>query len=72
MDKQEIPLKFKRGLLPVPMREPTEEELQFLPIFDITSDTPWDPKDIDEDENPSNNHFRGDSMCHSHVTKLGK
>ncbi len=71
MDNQEIPLKFKRGLLHVPLRESTGEELQLLPIFDITSDTTWDPKDLD-DEDPSTNHFKGDSMHHTHVTKLGK
>ncbi len=33
VDKQEMPLKFTRGLLHVPIREPTDEELQLLPIF---------------------------------------
>ncbi len=71
VDKQEIPIKFKRSLLHVPIRNPTKEELQLLPLFDITSDSPWDPKDLG-DEDHSTNHFRGDSMCHNHVTKLGK
>ena len=71
MDDQAIPLTFHRGLLHVPLREPTDEDLLTWPIFDITSDDPWDPSLL-QDPDSSTNHFRGDSTRHNHVTKVGK
>ncbi len=41
------------------MREPTETKLQLFPVYDLTSEAPWDPKDLDN-EDPSPKHFRGD------------
>ncbi len=43
------------------------EELQILLVYDITADSPWDPKDLDDKLNPSPNFSR-----HNHVTKLVK
>ncbi len=71
MDEVEIPLTLKRGLLHIPIRAPTKEDLLTLPILDITSDQPWDLKALDDDD-ISSNHFRGDSFCSNKVTKLDK
>ncbi len=71
MDDQVIPLTFNRGILKVPIREPTNEDLLQWAIVDLTADGPWDPSTLnDEDFNP--NCFRWDSTHHSHVTKLVK
>ncbi len=59
VDDQEIPLTFKRGLLHVPLGEPTKEELQLLPLVDLTTDYPWDPMEFEDELDPSTNHFRG-------------
>ncbi len=53
MDQQKIPLQFKRGLLHIPVKEPTQEELQLLPVSEINADSPWDPKDLDDEVDPS-------------------
>ncbi len=71
VDNQEVPITFKRGLVHVPLREPTDENLHICPTLDITSDDPWYPQTVD-DQGPSSNLFRGNSMHHNHVTKLGK
>ncbi len=72
VDRQKIPLQFKRGLFHAPIREPILEQLKLLPVYDITADSPWNLKDLDDEIDPSPNHFTGDSMHHNNVTKLGK
>ncbi len=74
MEDNKIPLKFKSGLLHVSIRDPPDENLLNFPFVDITSDEPWDPRtlDYDEEEDLSPQHFRGDSMHSTKVTKLGK
>ncbi len=42
-----------------------------MAYFDLTSYETWDLSTLD-DKDPNLNYFRGNSMCHSHVTKLGK
>ncbi len=71
VDEVNIPLVLQRGLLHVPIRATSDEKLPTLPMVDITSDQPWDPKALD-DEDVSSNHFRGDSACTNKVTKVGK
>ncbi len=71
VDEQEISLKFHRDLLNVPLRETTDEDLQQWPILYFTSDDPWDPQVLDN-QDPNPNHFRKDPTCHNHFAKLGK
>ncbi len=40
----------KEILLHVPIREPTDEELQQFPIFDIISNDLWDPQALDDED----------------------
>ena len=39
-----LPLQYFGGLSYIPMRKPSQEELNTLPIIDITSSEPWYPK----------------------------
>ncbi len=57
VDKQKIPLQFNRGLLHVPIRESTLEELQLLHVYDISANFPWDLQNLDDELDPSPNQF---------------
>ena len=48
-----IPLFYRNGLLHMKTSTPTNEELQSLPVHDLTIDVPWNPTtecDDDDDE----------------------
>ena len=43
-DSYEIPFKFKGPVPFIPVRKPSEEEMEKCRIFDITNDYPWNPE----------------------------
>jgi hypothetical protein len=62
MEGYEIPLQLDQGLLMVPLCCPMEEDLLLYLIVMISSDLPWDPKSLNDDDSPS---------CHlHHISKL--
>ena len=62
VDGVELPLTLQGGLLHLPLREPTDEDLIKWPIVTLTSDQPWDPKAI-------NDHEIGEA---AHVSRLSQ
>ena len=48
VDGVELPLTLQGGLLHLPLREPTDEDLLKWPIVTLTSDQPWDPRAIND------------------------
>jgi hypothetical protein len=44
-----IPIHIRDGLPRIDMRKPTQEEFDMLPHVFLTSDTPWDPRVLDEE-----------------------
>ena len=49
VENRNIPLKFYRSLLHIPIRRPTEWEMDNLPRYHLTSEQPWDPEAINND-----------------------
>jgi hypothetical protein len=39
-------LTFNKGLLPIEIRKPTQDELKHCKIINITSDTYWNPENM--------------------------
>ena len=46
VDSYTLPLEMNNGLLTVPLRVPTEEELLMCPVVPISSEDPWDPSNL--------------------------
>ena len=59
-----IPLELSRGLLTFKSRQPTDEELDTLNVFTLTSDTPWNPSDL-SDESPPPDSLWQPSVSHT-------
>jgi hypothetical protein len=71
-----IPMKLKNGLLTIQVRTPTEHELNTCEVITLTSDDPWDPSEIhDEDLSEEeyiaycNNYFDEPRQINLHWTK---
>ncbi len=59
VEGNEVPLNFEAGLLHLPIREPTDEDIWKCPIIIISSDEPCNIKTVD------GHYLGGDSMqCH--------
>jgi len=56
-----IPLKMVGGLAYMPMRPPTDEELDQLPHVTMTCDKPWDPSRYDDDNSETESVCPGES-----------
>ncbi|MGH3053454.1 MAG: hypothetical protein ACRDL7_00575, partial [Gaiellaceae bacterium] len=48
-DEVEIPFVLRKALLTYNIREPTDDELEHCIRIELTSDQPWNPNDIDDD-----------------------
>ena len=49
MENRSIPLTFQCSLLHIPIRHPTEWEMDNLPRYHFTSKQPWDPESVNDD-----------------------